>query len=136
MYTSHGTWQYHIDVPVLYIDLDGGYNLEAVISFAQDLTKAVSEYPAGALKHCVLNLSHWDLITNDALTAARKYFEQVAKRGYETVDYLLPNNIIAKSVLNKLWQDLGVTVTFYESYDEYLAKYPERQYVNQWRNQT
>ncbi|MDP2633533.1 MULTISPECIES: hypothetical protein [unclassified Pseudoalteromonas] len=131
MFKPHGSWQYTIEAPVIYIKISGCFNREGVLGFVKDVQTAISALPVGTIEQAVIHLAEFELATADSLTIAREYFRGVKERGYKQVDYI-STSAIAKSILESVWSGSGMNINFYSTAHNYLADYPDRVYVKNW----
>ncbi len=131
MFEVHGSWEYSIEPPIIYIKVIGCFNREGVIAFANSVQADLSTLPANSIEYAVINLAEFELTTADSLAVATEYFHGVKARGYKRVTYIQPS-IVAQSMLESVWLGSGMDVQFCMNAQRYLAQYPEHQYVKNW----
>jgi len=132
MFMAHGDWSYHIEGPVMYVELIGQFNVQGLNKFFQEMHAATNHLPKSITNHAVVNLADWELVTDDSRTLAKKYFENMISRGYKKVDYLMPSNNLVKHVLVDTWKDIDIKVNFYDSIEAFLKVNPNCDYVKNW----
>ena len=132
MFMAHGDWSYHIEGSVMYVELIGQFNVQGLHKFFQQMKKATNLPSKNITNHAVVNLAHWELATDDSRELAKQYFENMITRGYQKVDYLMPNNNIVKHVLKDTWKDLDIEINFYNSIEDFLKTNPKCQHVTNW----
>lgn len=131
MFDAHGDWQYSIEPPVIYIKVIGCFNREGVQAFTKALFTDLAKLPANSIEYAVINLAEFELTTADSLAVTKEYFHGVKARGYKRVDYLQPS-LIAKNMIEHIWQGSDMNIQFYSSAKEYAEKYPDYRYVKKW----
>ena len=131
MYEVHGKWHYSIEPPIIYIKAIGCFNREGVIAFAKEVMADLSVLPPNSIEYAVINLAEFELTTADSLAIATEYFHGVKARGYKRVTYIQAN-IIAKSLLENIWQGSDMDVQFCATVQSYLEQNPAHQYVQNW----
>jgi hypothetical protein len=129
---AHGDWSYHIEGTVMYVELIGQFNVQGLHKFFQEMHAATNIVPKSITNHAVVNLSDWQLVTDDSKTLAKQYFENMITRGYKKVDYLMPSNNLVKHVLSDTWKGIDIEVNFYDSIEAFLTVNPNCIYVKNW----
>ena len=127
MFSSHGSYSFTIEAPVLYLELYDAFNEEGAFQFRQAMLAEYQQHPTLLISHAIVNLQDWQLGTPESQVQARKMFQSMAERSYKQVDYLVNGNIIGQFILAKLWQGLAVNVTFHATTAEFLAQSPHLQ---------
>ncbi|MDN3378691.1 MULTISPECIES: hypothetical protein [unclassified Pseudoalteromonas] len=131
MFDAHGDWQYSIEPPIIYIKIIGCFNREGVQAFTKSIFSDLAQLPANSIEYAIINLAEFELATADSLAIAKEYFHGVKARGYKQVDYLQPS-LIAKNMLEHIWQGSDMNIQFYPSVQSYLESYPDYEYVKSW----
>lgn len=131
MFKAHGEWEFHIDVPLIYIKIIGGINKEGVESFSQSLYQEVQQLPEKSLRHAVTNLTQFELATADSMALTKQYFLGLKSRGYQRIDYI-GANIVAKTMLESIWCDIDMDVRFFPTVANYLEQNPTLTYAKNW----
>jgi len=131
MFASHGQWRYSIEPPVIYIEVIGSFNKEAVESFSNEMRVALSDFPEQPVHYAVVNLAAFELTTADSLAVAKAYFHGVKARGYLRVDYIEPTAIV-QSMLESIWRGSDMEICFHKDLASYCVLHPHDQSVTRW----
>ncbi|NIZ05777.1 hypothetical protein [Pseudoalteromonas sp. HF66] len=131
MFKAHGDWRYFVEPPVIYVEISGSFNKEAVASFSIEVGQEIMKYPEHSIQYAVVNLEQFELATADSIEIARAYFQAVKARGYKRVDYIKAN-IIARNLLETVWSGVEMDINFHPDAESLFQARPEYDNLRKW----
>lgn len=131
MFKAHGDWRYFIEPPVIYVEISGSFNKEAVASFSVEVAQEIMKYPEHSIQYAVVNLAQFELATADSIEIAKAYFQAIKARGYKRVDYIKAN-IIARNLLETIWSGVDMDINFHHNADSFFEDRPEYSHLRKW----
>jgi len=131
MFKAHGDWRYFVEPPVIYVEISGSFNKEAVASFSIEIAQEIMKYPEHSIQYAVVNLEQFELATADSIEIAKVYFQAVKARGYKRVDYIKAN-IIARNLLETVWSGVEMDINFHPDAESFFQARPEYENLRKW----
>ncbi|MCO6356808.1 hypothetical protein GBO14_19025 [Pseudoalteromonas shioyasakiensis] len=131
MFKAHGDWRYFVEPPVIYVEVSGSFNKEAVASFSIEVGQEIMKYPENSIQYAVVNLEQFELATADSIEIAKAYFQAVKARGYKRVDYIKAN-IIARNLLETVWSGVEMDINFHPDAESFFQARPEYDNLRKW----
>ncbi|MCO7250310.1 hypothetical protein [Pseudoalteromonas sp. Ps84H-4] len=131
MFKAHGDWRYFVEPPVIYVEMSGSFNKEAVASFSIEVGQEIMKYPEQSIQYAVVNLEQFELATADSIEIAKAYFQAVKARGYKRVDYIKAN-IIARNLLEVVWSGVEMDIYFHLDAESLFQARPEYENLRKW----
>ncbi|MCF2901800.1 hypothetical protein L1267_15600 [Pseudoalteromonas sp. OFAV1] len=131
MFKAHGDWRYFVEPPVIYVEMSGSFNKEAVASFSTEVGQEIMKYPEQSIQYAVVNLEQFELATADSIEIAKAYFQAVKARGYKRVDYIKAN-IIARNLLEVVWSGVEMDIYFHPDAESLFQARPEYENLRKW----
>ncbi len=131
MFEAHGDWRYFIEPPVIYVEIGGSFNKEAVASLSIEVGQELMNYPENSIRHAVVNLANFELATADSIEVAKSYFHAIKALGYERIDYIKAN-ITARNLLEVVCSCVEMDINFYQDAESFFAARPEYNNLRKW----
>ncbi len=131
MFAAHGFWQYVFRPPCLYLRAEGTFNVQGLQAYVEDIEEALASQPAGAIRHVIMDLKRWELITADGLSDMKAYFARVDMRGYQSLDVLNASSM-GRQILESMWPEGQLEIRFFDGAESYYARFPERRPPEAW----
>ncbi|MCF7501805.1 MULTISPECIES: hypothetical protein [unclassified Pseudoalteromonas] len=131
MFKPHGEWFYKISPPCVFIEFRGCVNKEAFVDFTNKIADEITGNSIKNLHHLIINVKQFELATAESVHIAKAYFETVKSRGYKQVDYVAPNSV-AQSLIESVWKDSGLRVTFHKDINSFLEINPQCEKMRAW----
>ncbi|MCF2859717.1 hypothetical protein L1286_19745 [Pseudoalteromonas sp. SMS1] len=131
MFTVHGQWQINITPPYVYVNLVGAFNREGMTALEKEARQKWQSYNPGQLYGAVINLSEFEMTTNDSIAALQDYFADMEKRGYRRIDYI-GIDALSRKIISELWSHSDIKVQLYLDVATYLSQHPTHRGEASW----